>query len=68
MIVDSRGDRVPLRVTDQFASEDDIRNVPIAAGGRLIKLGDFTTVSRGFEDPPMYTLRHNGQQMLMLGS
>jgi multidrug efflux pump len=65
--VDTRGDRVLLRVTGQFASEDDIRNVPIAAGGRLIKLGDFTTISRGFEDPPTYTVRHNGQQVLMLG-
>ena len=51
----------------QFTSVDDIRNVPIAAGGRLIKLGDFTTVTRGYEDPPLYTVRHNGQQVLMLG-
>ena len=32
-----------------------------------IKLGDFATVKRGFEDPPTYTVRHNGQQVLMLG-
>src|SRR6185436_4213 len=44
-----------------------IRNVPIAAGGRVIKLGDVATISRGFEDPPTYTIRHNGQQVLMLG-
>jgi multidrug efflux pump subunit AcrB len=65
--IDTRGDRVLVRVTGQFASEEDIRNVPIAAGGRLLKLGDFTTVVRGFEDPPTYTVRHNGQQVLMLG-
>ena len=65
--LDTRGDRVFVRVSGQFQSEDDIRNVPIAAGGRLIKLGDFTTVRRGFEDPPTYTVRHNGQQVLMLG-
>ena len=41
--------------------------MPIVAGGRTIKLGDFTTVTRGFEDPPTYTVRHNGQQVLMLG-
>ena len=56
-----------VRVSGQFASLDDIRNVPIAAGGRLIKLGDFTTITRGYEDPPTYTVRHNGQQVLMLG-
>ena len=65
--IDTRGDRVMVRVTGQFASLDDIRNVPIAAGGRLIKLGDFTTITRGYEDPPTYAVRHNGQQVLMLG-
>jgi multidrug efflux pump subunit AcrB len=65
--IDTRGDRVLVRVTGQFASEEDIRNVPVTAGGRTIKLGDFTTVTRGFEDPPTYTVRHNGQQVLMLG-
>ena len=56
-----------VRVSGQFASLDDIRNVPIAAGGRVLKLGDFTTITRGYEDPPTYTVRHNGQQVLMLG-
>ena len=65
--IDTRGDRVLVRVSGQFASLDDIRNVPITAGGRTIKLGDFTTITRGFEDPPTYTVRHNGQQVLMLG-
>ena len=44
--IDTQGDRVLVRVTGQFASEEDIRNVPIAAGGRVIRLGDFTTVRR----------------------
>ena len=65
--IDTNGDRVLVRVSGQFASLDDIRNVPIGAGGRMIKLGDFTTVTRGHEDPPTYTVRHNGQQVLMLG-
>ena len=50
--IDTQGDRVLVRVSGQFATEDDIRNVPITAGGRTIKLGDFTTITRGFEDPP----------------
>src|SRR6185295_13730727 len=61
--VDTRGDRVLVRVSGQFASEADIRDVPIAAGGRMMKLGDFATITRGFEDPPTYTIRHNGQQV-----
>jgi multidrug efflux pump subunit AcrB len=65
--IDTNGDRVMVRVSGQFNSLDDIRNVPIAAGGRMIKLGDFTTITRGYEDPPTYTVRHNGQQVIMLG-
>ncbi len=65
--IDTHGDRVLVRVSGQFTSEDDIRNVPVEANGRLIKLGDFATVTRGFEDPPLFTVRHNGQQVLMLG-
>ncbi len=65
--VDTHTDRVMVRVTGQFANLDDIRNVSISAGGRVIKLGDFTTITRGYEDPPTYTVRHNGQQVLMLG-
>ena len=65
--VDTNGDRVLVRVSGQFSSVDDIRNVPIVAGGRTIKLGDIATVTRGYEDPPTYTVRHNGQQVQMLG-
>ncbi|HTT12202.1 MAG TPA: efflux RND transporter permease subunit [Burkholderiaceae bacterium] len=65
--IDTAGDRVLVRVSGQFVHEDDIRNVPIAVGGRQIKLGDIATVRRGLEDPPTYTVRHNGQQVVLLG-
>src|ERR1700757_658764 len=65
--IDTNTNRVMVRVSGQFKSLDDIRNVPISAGGRQLKLGDFTTITRGYEDPPSYTIRHNGQQVLMLG-
>ncbi len=65
--VDTQGDRVMVRVTGAFAGLDDIRNVPVSAGGRTIRLGDIATVKRGYEDPPTYTVRHNGQPVLMLG-
>lgn len=65
--IDTKGDRVFVRVSGQFANLDDIRNVPVSAGGRTIKLGDIATVTRGFQDPPVYTIRHNGQDVLMVG-
>jgi multidrug efflux pump subunit AcrB len=65
--VDTRQDRVFVRVSGEIKSLDDIRAVPVAAGGKTIKLGDVATVTRGFEDPPTYTIRHNGQDVLMVG-
>ncbi|MGY3868004.1 efflux RND transporter permease subunit [Aeromonas crassostreae] len=65
--LDTASDRIYVRVSGQFRHLDDIRNLPIAAGGRVIKLGDFTTVHQGYEDPQSYSIRHNGQQVLMLG-
>src|SRR6185295_15963353 len=65
--IDTRQDRVFVRVSGQFTNLDDIRNVPISAGGRTLKLGDIATVRRGFQDPPVYTIRHNGQDVLMVG-
>ena len=65
--VDTRQDRVFVRVSGEIKSLDDIRAVPVTAGGKTIKLGDVATVTRGFEDPPTYTVRHNGQDVLMVG-
>jgi multidrug efflux pump len=65
--IDTTQDRVFVRVSGQFTNLDDIRNVPVAAGGRTLKLGDIATVRRGFQDPPIYTVRHNGQDVLMVG-
>lgn len=65
--IDTLSDRLHVRVSGQFDSVEDISNMPIAVGDRVIRLGDFTTVSRGFEEPAVYTVRHNGEQVLMLG-
>ena len=67
-------DRVFIRITDKggyeqgsFRNAQDVANVPIEVGGRLLKLSDVATVTTGFQDPPQFTARHNGQQVLMLG-
>ena len=65
--IDTHADRVMVRVSGQFKNLDDLRNVPIVAGGRTLRLGDFTTIRRGYEDPPSYTVRQNGEPVLMLG-
>lgn len=62
--IDTTSDRVRLRVSGQFRSVDEIRNFPIAAGGRTQKLGDIAEVHRGFSDPPQPRMRFMGEDAI----
>jgi len=59
-------ERVFLRVTGAFATEDEIASVNIVAGERIFRLGDVATVRRGFSDPPQPMFRVNGQPAIGL--
>ncbi|MEI8304601.1 MAG: efflux RND transporter permease subunit [Burkholderiales bacterium] len=63
-IGDKRGTE---RLTGSFRNAQDVAEVPIEAGGRMLRLGDVAQVRSGLEDPPQFTVRHNGQAVLMLG-
>jgi multidrug efflux pump subunit AcrB len=65
--VDTRSDRVLLRVNGALRSIEEIGLVPVEAGGRLLRLADFADIRRGYEDPPQYTIRHDGQPVLAIG-
>jgi multidrug efflux pump subunit AcrB len=72
--VEGRNDRVFLRLGELgnqrgsgLRDARDVADVPIEAGGRLLKLSDVAQVHSGLEDPPQFTVRHNGQPVLMLG-
>jgi multidrug efflux pump subunit AcrB len=68
--VEGRHDRVFVRLSEQgqgLRHAQDVADVPVEAGGRLLRLGDVATVRSGLEDPPQFTVRHNGQPVVMLG-
>ena len=50
-------DRVQLRVSGEFSSVEEIREFPIHAGGRTVRLGDIAEVRRGFADPSAPKMR-----------
>jgi multidrug efflux pump len=65
--VDTSADRINLRVTGAFSGAEAIAAVPVQANGRIFRLGDIATVSRGYEDPATFIVREGGKPALGLG-
>ena len=65
--VDTAADRINLRVTGAFSGAEAIAAVPVQADGRVFRLGDIATVSRGYEDPATFIVREGGKPALGLG-
>ena len=57
-------DRVQLRVDGAFTSVQAIRDFPIRAGGRTLRLGDIATVTRGYADPAQPRMRFMGKDAI----
>jgi multidrug efflux pump len=57
-------ERVQLRITGGFKSVEEIRDFPIRAGGRTIRLADVATVTRGFSDPAAPKMRFMGENAI----
>ena len=64
--IDTSGPQVFVRLDGALDDLQKIRDTPIVAGGRVLKLSNIATVERGYEDPPAFLVRHNGQQSLIL--
>jgi multidrug efflux pump subunit AcrB len=60
----SGDEKLALRVTGAFESEQDVLDVNIASNGRLIRLRDIADVRRGYVDPPQPMLRVNGKEAI----
>ncbi len=58
---------VPLRVTGQFDSVEEVKALRLDVGGRPLALGDIAEVWRGYQDPPVYTMRFGGKPAIGLG-
>jgi multidrug efflux pump len=66
--VDTGSDRVFARVDGAFRNAADVAKVSIESGGRLVRLSDIATIRTGYEDPPSYTIRHNGHPALVIAT
>lgn len=65
--VDTQGPQVFIRLDGAFDELQKIRDTPVAAQGRTLKLSDIATVTRGSEDPATFMVRNGGEPALLLG-
>ena len=65
--IDTNGPQVFMRLDGAYDDLQKIRDTPVAAGGRTLRLGDIAEVKRGYEDPATFLIRHNGEPALVLG-
>jgi multidrug efflux pump subunit AcrB len=66
-VVETGEERVALRVSGAFETEEDVRAVNLVVGDRLIRLADLAEIRRGFADPPQPLFRVNGRPAIGLG-
>ncbi|MGH8519347.1 MAG: efflux RND transporter permease subunit, partial [Panacagrimonas sp.] len=65
--IDTRGPQVFMRLDGALDDIDKIRDTPIVAKGRTLKLSDFAEVRHGYEDPATFLIRNGAEPTLLLG-
>jgi len=65
--IEAKGPQVLIRLEGAIDDLQKIRNTPVAAQGRTLKLADIAEVKRGYEDPASFLIRNNGDPTLLLG-
>ncbi|MCK9909088.1 efflux RND transporter permease subunit [Microbacteriaceae bacterium K1510] len=66
-VVETASQRVPLRVTGALDGAKAVAETPVEANGRVFRLGDIATVTRGFVDPTDYLVRQEGKPAIGMG-
>jgi multidrug efflux pump subunit AcrB len=64
--IDTKGAQVFVRLDGAYTDIQKIRDTPIVAGNQSFKLSDIAEVTRGYEDPATFIIRHNGVPSLLL--
>src|SRR5205823_8620439 len=64
--IDTKNQRVYIRLDGPFDDLDKIRATPIESKGRTLKLSDVANVSYGYEDPSTFVVHHDGEPAIML--
>ena len=55
---------VRLDVSGQFDNVKAVQALRLTVGGRIIRLGDIASVTRGYQDPPTMVMRYQGKDAI----
>ena len=65
-VIQTKNEAVLIDVTGRFQSEKDLQQVNFAVGGKMLRLSDIATITRGYADPPQPIFRVNGKEAIGL--
>jgi len=65
--LETDGPRLHVRLDADLADPKALAQVPIRAGGKVLRLGDIATIRHGVEEPPSYLVRARGQDAVLIG-
>ena len=60
-VVQAGDEKVTVRVSGEFTSEESLRGINLRANGKFYRLADLAQVRRGYADPPSPIFRYNGE-------
>ena len=63
-VITTKNEAVLMDVTGRFASEKDLAQVNFSFGGKMLRLSDIATITRGYADPPQPIFRVNGKDAI----
>ncbi|MBR0555100.1 efflux RND transporter permease subunit [Ciceribacter sp. L1K23] len=65
-VVEAGAERIALRVSGQFTSEDSLKAINLRINDRFFPLTDIATIKRGYVDPPSSLFRFKGEPAIGL--
>lgn len=65
-VIQTKNEAMLMDVSGRFESEQDLRRVNFAINGKMLRLSDIATITRGYADPPQPLFRVNGKDAIGL--
>src|SRR5215218_425277 len=65
--VETKGERVAVRIDGAPTSAEELANLPFSVGGNTFTLSDVAEIKRGYQDPQQISMRFKGKSVIGLG-